>query len=64
MSVCRGNISLKSMEGSGAREGKLVQCQWLKRRALGLFLWLGSPWADEMEDPWSIYIKTSQKVWL
>lgn len=52
------------MEGSGACEGKLVQCQWLKRPALGFFLWLGSLWADEMEDTWSICIKTSQKVWL
>lgn len=49
-SVCRGNISLQIVEGSGPCEGKLVQHQWLKRTALGLFLWLGSLQVGEIED--------------
>jgi len=49
-SVCRGYISLQNVEGSGPCEGKLVQHQWLKRTALGLFLWLDSLQTGEMED--------------
>lgn len=49
-SVCRGNISLQSVEGSDPWEGKLVQRQWLKRTALGLLLWLGALQAGETED--------------
>lgn len=48
-SVCRGNISLQIVEGSGLCEGKLVQHQWLQRTALGLFFWLGSLQVGEIE---------------
>lgn len=49
-SVCRGNLSLQGVEGSGPCEGKLVQHQWLKRAALDLFLWLSSVQVGEIED--------------